>query len=327
MVVLDDGASCSDIVRQANLLLEDHQKIRSFSVWSGGELPRTQSTQKLRRAEIAGAIAKGRTESGPKPENELAALLQKYAPGRAITPDTTLDELGLSSLDRVQLMMDIEQKIGTVDEATFSSASTVAELAKPAGRSEESAADWPFPTYNRRWIARAARRVAQPYFLLPLARIFAHIRVSGRENLDSLTGPVVFAPNHQSHFDVPVILAALPARYRYRVASAMAKEFFDPHFFPERHSLGKRFFYTLYYRLSTFFLQRFSDSAAPGRHRPRDPLHGRANRRRLVESDFSGRRPDMEGQIRPISAGHRHDRVAIAFADHAGAHRRTRLRS
>ena len=38
-------------------------------------------------------------------------LLQKYAPGRAITPDTTLDEFGLSSLDRVELMMDLEQQL------------------------------------------------------------------------------------------------------------------------------------------------------------------------------------------------------------------------
>ncbi len=264
VLVLEDGASADDIVREANSRLEDHQRIRSFSIWTGGELPRTQSTQKLRRAEIAEAIAKGKNDSGPKPENELAAILQKYAPGRAITPNTTLDELGLSSLDRVQLMMDIEQKIGDVDEAVFSSATKIADLAKPAAAQTVETADaWPFPAYNRRWVARAARRVAQPYFLLPLARIFAHIRVSGREHLESLHGPVVFAPNHQSHFDVPVILAALPPRYRYRVATAMSKEFFDPHFFPDRFSFGKRFFYTLYYRLSTFFFNAFP---IPQRH-------------------------------------------------------------
>jgi long-chain acyl-CoA synthetase len=35
--------------------------------------------------------------------------------------------------------------------------------------------------------------------------------------------------------DTPVILAALPRRWRYRLAPAMAKEFFEAHFFPERH--------------------------------------------------------------------------------------------
>jgi long-chain acyl-CoA synthetase len=32
--------------------------------------------------------------------------------------------------------------------------------------------------------------------------------------------------------DTPVIMAALPARWRYRLAPAMAKEFFAAHFFP-----------------------------------------------------------------------------------------------
>ncbi len=267
VLVLDPGAhgetTPDEIVRDANRLLEDHQKIRSFSIWMGGELPRTSAARKLRRAEIAEVIAqsrgaKGKTDAGPPPANELAALIQKYAPGRAITPETTLDELGLSSLDRVQLMMDIEQKFPDgIDEGVFSSTNTVADLARPAVAEPVASEAVDFPTYNRSSIARAVRRVALPFWLLPLARVFAHIRVSGRENLDSLKGPVIFASNHQSHFDVPVILASLPARWRYRVATAMAKEFFDAHFFPQRHTLGERFVNSLWYRLSTFFFNAF----------------------------------------------------------------------
>jgi long-chain acyl-CoA synthetase len=114
-----------------------------------------------------------------------------------------------------------------------------------------------FPTYNRSWIARAIRRVSLPFFLLPLVRIFAHIRVAGRENLSAVRGPVIFASNHQSHFDVPVILASLPSRWRYLVSTAMAKEFFDAHFFPKGHKLRERFLISLYYRLSTFFFNAF----------------------------------------------------------------------
>ena len=36
--------------------------------------------------------------------------------------------------------------------------------------------------------------------------------------------------------DTPVIMAALPARWRYRLAPAMAKEFFKAHFFPQEHT-------------------------------------------------------------------------------------------
>ena len=255
VLVLDAGAMRDKIVRQANRKLEDHQKIRAVSVWTAGELPRTPTTRKLRRAEIADAIAKGKTESRAKPENELIALMQKYAPGRNITPETTLDELGLSSLDRVQLMMELEQKFDTeIDERVFSSVNTVVDLARPAPAAPEPIV---FPTYSRSRFARLVRRLSLPYFLLPLARIFAHIHVSGRENLASLRGPVIFASNHQSHLDVPVILASLPARYRYRLATAMSKEFFDAHFFPERHTLRERFTNCLNYRLSTFVFNAF----------------------------------------------------------------------
>jgi len=261
VLVLDPDANADEIVRSANQRLEDQQKIRSVTIWPGDALPRTQSTRKLRRAEIAETIRKGPQAAQPEPENELAALLQKYAPGRVITAQTTLDELGLSSLDRVQLMMELEQKRSAdVDESTFSAAVTVADLARPAPARVEPIQ---FPAYARSRFARAARRLALPYFLLPLARIFAHIRVSGVEHLGTLERPVIFASNHQSHFDVPVILASLPARLRYRVATAMSKEFFDPHFYPDRFSRRASFINSLYYRLSTFFFAAFP---IPQRH-------------------------------------------------------------
>jgi long-chain acyl-CoA synthetase len=254
VLVPEPDANADDIVRQANQRLEDHQKIRSFSVWTDEELPRTHTTRKLRRAEIAEVVLKGRREPESKPENELVGLIQKYAPGRTISSETTLDELGLSSLDRVQLMMDLEQKLETeVDERAFSSVKTIAELARPSPQTEPIV----FPTYNRTRLARVIRRISLPAFLLPLTRIFAHIRVSGREHLASLKGPVIFAANHQSHLDVPVILASLPSRWRYRVAPAMSKEFFDAHFFPERHRLGERWLNSTYYRLSTLFFNAF----------------------------------------------------------------------
>ena len=259
VLVLEPGADADKIVRDANAKMEDHQKIRSFSVWTGGDLPRTQSTRKLRRAEIAQMIATG--AQAPKHEDQITELLQKYAPGRTITPQTTLDELGLSSLDRVQLMMELEQKLSTdIDERVFSSVNTVADLTRPAPATTPPIK---FPRYNRKWIARAVRRISLPYFLLPLARIFAHIRISGREHLQSLGGPVIFAANHQSHLDVPVILASLPPRWRYRLATAMSKEFFDAHFFPEQHSRREYLTNSLNYALSTFVFNAFP---IPQRH-------------------------------------------------------------
>jgi long-chain acyl-CoA synthetase len=97
-----------------------------------------------------------------------------------------------------------------------------------------------FPAWNRSRAARAIRRIALAAFLLPLTRVFAWLHVEGREHLDSVEGPVIFASNHQSYMDGPVIMAALPARWRYRLAPAMAKEFFAAHFFPKEHGLMLR---------------------------------------------------------------------------------------
>lgn len=43
---------------------------------------------------------------------------------------------------------------------------------------------------------------------------------------DGLDGPVIFAPNHLSHADTPVVLAALPSEVRKRVAVAAAADNF-----------------------------------------------------------------------------------------------------
>ena len=67
-----------------------------------------------------------------------------------------------------------------------------------------------FPTWNRAWPVRLIRRASQFTWILPIARLFAWVQVRGLENLEHVSGPVVFAANHQSHMDVPVILSVLP---------------------------------------------------------------------------------------------------------------------
>ena len=108
-----------------------------------------------------------------------------------------------------------------------------------------------FPTWTRALPARIARRIFLPGFLLPLARIFAHIRRERLDHLRDLQPPVIFASNHQSYMDVPAIMSALPARWRYRVAPAMRKEFFDQHFH------GHSFTNSLNYYLSSLFFNAF----------------------------------------------------------------------
>ena len=74
---------------------------------------------------------------------------------------------------------------------------------------------------------------------------------------------MVFAANHQSYLDAPVILAALPRSFRHRVAPAMSKEFFAPHFWPAGQSFGRRVRSRAAYVLAALLFQGFP---LPQRH-------------------------------------------------------------
>ena len=101
------------------------------------------------------------------------------------------------------------------------------------------------------------RRLSLATWILPIGRLFAWVHVSGLEHLAGLEGPVVFAANHQSHMDTPVVLMALPRRWRARTAVAMAKEFFTPHFHPAGQPLSRRVTNGLNYYLASLFFNAF----------------------------------------------------------------------
>ena len=254
VLVLHDSTDPNEIVRKANEQLEPHQRIQSVSVWPEDRLPRTESTKKIKHGEIQAWVETGRVTAPAVTGGNVADLLRKYVPDRTITPETTLDQLGLSSLDRVELLLDLEEQFDmSIDESVLTGTRSVAALQEIAAPSAPSA----FPRWNRAWFARAVRRVLLPALFLPLSRSFAHARIAGREHLASLRGPVIFAPNHQSHLDTPLILSAMPARYRYRVAAAMWKEYFEAYFAPERHKFSERFRDRLVYTLVTLFFNAF----------------------------------------------------------------------
>ena len=233
VLILEPDADAEAIVRAANARLADHQKIRDYSLWPYERFPRTEGTNKLKRREIA---------AGARPPKRDT----KY------DPSTPLDTL--TSLERVELMVSLD-----VDEAAAQKASTVAELQQlrdsaPARKAEEPAE---LPSWNRSPIPRIVRRAALPGFLLPLTRRYAHLQVEGLDRLENARPPVIFAANHQSYLDVPAILAALPVRWRYRVAPAMRKEFFDAHFHPKRYSRKERFTNSLNYYLAAGLFNAF----------------------------------------------------------------------
>jgi long-chain acyl-CoA synthetase len=282
VVVAAPGTDLDEVVRQANARLQDHQKIRAAALWSATELPRTEGTRKLKRRELQQWIAGTRPGTAPSSQattgkpHTVAAVVERFAPGRTIGPTTTIDELGLSSLERVELMMALEESLQvTIDESRFAAAVTVGDLEQiarpidlgpdaavsqaPLGVQGKKGAGEPidFPAWNRSAPIRALRRASLPTWILPLGRPFVSLDVRGLEHLEQTRGPVIFAANHQSHLDTPMILQALPASWRYRVAPAMAKEFFKAHFYPDQFGRGERLTNSINYYLAVAFFNAF----------------------------------------------------------------------
>jgi long-chain acyl-CoA synthetase len=266
VVVADDDVDLDVLVRAANERLAAHQRIRVISRWPSAELPRTEGTRKVKRREV-----RTWAQTGRAPETSLArgesveTLVARFARGRPVSSGTTLDELGLSSLDRVELMVALEERFGTVvDEGRLAQAGTIADVRRLMERDDsdhgpDRAAEWRMPSWNRSLAARWFRGASLATWVLPLARLLARIdRVEGLEHLEALgRTPVVFAANHQSHMDTPAVLAALPASRRNRLAVAMAKEYFAAHFHPAGRRWSERLASTTLYVLAALFFNAF----------------------------------------------------------------------
>ncbi|MCH8087806.1 MAG: 1-acyl-sn-glycerol-3-phosphate acyltransferase, partial [Chloroflexi bacterium] len=147
-------------------------------------------------------------------------------PPEALTPDKSLGlDLNLDSLGRVELLSAIEEELGVyVDEEQLSPATTLHELEVlvQAGGDEQKL---PFPAWGRSLWCGVLRALIQNVVLFPLLHIFYKVRVTGRDQLDGLEAPLLFASNHNVKMDNPLIMMALPARWRRRLCPAAAADF------------------------------------------------------------------------------------------------------
>lgn len=84
-----------------------------------------------------------------------------------------------------------------------------------------------FPTAWARTTAGClAREVVQRWGLKPLVWKETRPRVAGLDRLEGLRPPVIFVANHTSHLDAPLLLGALPLRWRERTAVGAAADYF-----------------------------------------------------------------------------------------------------
>ena len=220
LILNNTSVDVDGLIRRANQKLEAHQRIRAWSIWHGDDFPRTPSTLKIKRHEIA----------------------QQLGTMKAAAPATAeIDLAGMSSLDRVELLSDLENRYQVeLDEESFSKLTSTRELDEWLRRPESTSAppeqEAPLSEWARAAPVRWLRTAFQQIIALLLYRYHLPLTVTGSENLNGIEPPVIFAPNHVSHLDVPTIYAALPRRWRSRLAPAMMKDHFRAYFEPQGHS-------------------------------------------------------------------------------------------
>ena len=246
--------------------LPSHKRILSYEIWTE-ELPRT-TTRKLKRFEIerrrnvrGGPAQETSREAGPLSAEDLAwaarpgvarALELVRAATKAgveIRPDANIElELGLDSMERVELLTRLEQLFGSdVPEEVAHRIYTVRELVEAClpreergagptvGASESdawahllAAAPEDDPEFAALLEPRPVFAAAMFVVLKPcywLARVMFRFRVAGRENLPP-RGPFLVCPNHQSYTDAFLLVSALPFRTLRDVFFVGASEYF-----------------------------------------------------------------------------------------------------
>jgi long-chain acyl-CoA synthetase len=252
--------------------LPSTKRIGSYEIWQE-PLPRT-TTRKLKRFELEKKVhanrEKGRQEADIGSQPALSAEDQQWlerpevqqtlkiireaakTPPATIRPSDNLElDLGLDSMQRIELLVGLEQELGgDLEESSLTEIYSVRELVdavlasaaegKTLTRSQQEPGGWkailqeeptdpevlaltrPRPLEERFW-----------YVLSRLLQILAydrfHLRVIGLEKLPVL-GPYIISSNHQSFLDPVILGAVLPWPTFRNVFSVGTSEIFGSGF-------------------------------------------------------------------------------------------------
>jgi 1-acyl-sn-glycerol-3-phosphate acyltransferase len=80
--------------------------------------------------------------------------------------------------------------------------------------------------WARSYPARAARVLLVEGLVRPTMDVIAAPRLRGLDRLSGLEGSVVFAANHHSHVDTPLLLSVIPEPWRHHIVIGAAADYF-----------------------------------------------------------------------------------------------------
>jgi len=234
VILRDDArgdARMAEVMERANQSLAEFQRMRMWVEWSGEDFPRT-NTQKARRNLIAEFAAKEILRPGGKiagaGENPVAELIGRIT-GRSVgglDAGAALDsDLGLSSLDRVELISALEDRYQVdLSETRFSAARTVGDVERMLRGESRPRAEYHYPRWVLHWPVTWVRWLAYYLLMRPAVFLLGWPRIEGRENLRGWSGPLLVVCNHIDDVDVGFVQTALPARLRSHIATATGGE-------------------------------------------------------------------------------------------------------
>ena len=235
VLMKDANQNPSPAIERANQSLAEFQRIRRWFVWPGSDFPRTP-TQKPILPAIRAAVQNSAAPSTSATANTATAAVSRdslnglisritrrnIAAGGVTNLDT---DLHLSSLDRVELMSALEQRYQVeLSDAQFQQVSTVSQLEDLIAHGNREPVQHVYPTWPQNRVTTALRLIVYYALAWPATYIMAAPRITGRENLRNVEGPVLVISNHVTYLDIAWVLPALPPRLRHRLATAMRGE-------------------------------------------------------------------------------------------------------
>ena len=227
VLILRDQAGAEEVVRRANESLAEFQQMRNWFAWPAEDFPRT-STQKPRVNLIVQTVLATQGDGVPqKSPSSLAELIGRVS-GRtpALSAEQNLDaDLGLSSLDRVELLSALEDRYQVdLSETRFAAVNTVGDLERMLHGQLPTRAVYHYPRWVQRWPVTWVRAVTDRLLLFPAVFLLAWPRIEGREHLQGVRAPVLVISNHIDDVDVGFIKVALPRGLRRKLAIATGGE-------------------------------------------------------------------------------------------------------
>jgi long-chain acyl-CoA synthetase len=230
VLIVRDSARAEEVMEGANQSLAEFQRMGMWVPWPQEDFPRT-NTQKPRRNLIGEFAARQILQAGAKDiasVSPVTELIERIT-GRSVTGVTAevkLDsDLGLSSLDRVELIGALEDRYQVdLSETRLSGARTVGDVERMLSGAARQRAEYHYPSWVLRWPVTWVRWLAHYFLMRPAMFLLGWPRIEGRENLRGWSGPLLVVCNHIDDVDVGFVQTALPARLRHRIATATGGE-------------------------------------------------------------------------------------------------------